>query len=122
MATTQLQIVRDVAGYPQTLSDCARIFTNTGEKFTLTATTVTSITVPATAEGPLLAFFRFTPVATVWVQLGSTPTLILPTGTPAATTAALNPSGRRVMPGQTIQFLTNDANVSVGVEYYQTPS
>lgn len=95
----------------------------------LTASSVKEVTVPATLRGDnFIAHITYSDnAADVWVQPSNTPTLTLPTGTVAPTTAQLRPAVRPVVPGQVLQFLysaasTEEGLVSVGISYYAAPS
>lgn len=119
---TQLLLTRDVAGYPTTGSETSRKFSDTAQYFTLTASTVTNVTVPSGSSRRMMAHFSYASDTTphvVFVQPSSAPALTLPTGTVAATTAELNPSAREVVAGQGLQFLTAQADVSVSITYYE---
>lgn len=121
MNIPDLLIFRDVGGNPQSTPDCSRLFSNLNQYLTLTASTVNTAVVPTDISNPnavILAYFKFTLGATVWVLPNSSPTLTLPTSTAALTMAEMNPSGRVVTLGQTLQFITADAGVSVGISYY----
>lgn len=120
--TKQLQILREAAGYPQTQIDCSRGFADLTQYFTLAANVVTNVVVPTTPEQNLIAYFKYSNASDVWVLPSVAPVLALPTGTPTETTATLNPEGRKVVTGQTLQFLTDDATAAVGIEYYAIPS
>jgi hypothetical protein len=120
--TKQLQILREAAGYPQTQIDCSRGFADLTQYFTLTANVVTNVVVPSTPELNLIAYFKYSNASDVWVMPNTATLLTLPSGGPAESTATLNPEGRKVVTGQTLQFLTDDATAAVGIEYYAIPS
>lgn len=110
-------ITRDGAGLP---------FSGLNDGFTLTASSITTATVPNSTAPAYLAYFTYTAGADVWVQSGSAPTITLPNGTPGARPSQLRPRARIVVPGQTLQFIyvnadTTDATVTVGIEYYAYP-
>lgn len=124
---TPLLIENDQAGNRVNLSDCARKFSDTAIIFTLVAGVTVNVTVPSTSNFPangkpttaLLMLVSKSPDATVLVQPSASPVLAAPTIVPTATTAEVNPIGfRQVNIGQTLQFFTSDANVTVGLEFY----
>jgi hypothetical protein len=92
----QLQLIRDNGGFPETQGACSRVPSIDGQYFTLTASTVTSVTVPILPNvRRLVVYMSFSKAGNVWVQYTSSPTLTLPSGTVTATTAELNPLGGR---------------------------
>lgn len=120
--TKQLQILREAAGYPQTQINCSRGFADLTQYFTLAASVVTNVVVPSTPEQNLIAYFKYSDGSNVWILPSVSPVLTLPTGIPTESTATLNPEGRKVVTGQTLQFLTDDTDAVVGIEYYAIPS
>jgi len=121
-----LTIVRDINGYPTTGSETAFPFTDTNQYFFLTPNTPFVVTVPRGNYARLVAYFKYF-ISTapgnpgVFIQPSATPTLTIPTTTLAATTAELNPSARLVLPGQTLQLITTQAGVGVGISYRIPP-
>jgi len=120
-----LSIIRDINGYPTTGEFQCLVFTNTAQYFTLTANSVTTVTVPAGNYSRLMANIKAAVAAEdplVWVLPAASPTLTLPSGTVAATLAELNPGCKVVVPGQVLQFLTSQTGVNVSITYYVLPS
>jgi hypothetical protein len=114
-----LQVIRDVSGFTETQDNGARPFSKNVYNIILTASAVTTFTVPVTDCSVFMAYFRYTPNSTVWVQPDVLTTLVLPTTTASVTTATLNPGTRRVSNGQQIQLLTASSNVEVSIEFYR---
>lgn len=121
--TTPLIITRDINGYPTTGSETGHPSSDTAQYFTMTANTIKTVVVPNSGDTRrMLAVFTYgidTGNPVVWVQPTATPTLALPTGTVAATTAAMNPRAVEVSIGQTLQILTDQAGVRVSIVYYR---
>ncbi len=117
---TSLSIVRDINGYPQTQANDARAFSSANQDFTLTASSITTVTVPSfpNANIGVLAYFYFTPNKEVYVLPAAAPTLTVASGTVRETLATINPLTRPVVQGQSIQFLTADTGVTVSISYY----
>lgn len=113
-----LYIVRDTQSIGTNGSQMARNFSNTITRFELTANSVFSTTVPADQGPKLVAYFSFNKAADVFVQPGSSPTLAFPTGTADNDPSELNPIGRIVEAGETLQFLTSSADVFVTISYF----
>lgn len=119
---TPLMITRDIGGYPTTGEESCRRFSGIGQYFTLTASTVKSVTVPSNGGSRMMAHFSYgidTGNANVWVLPAASPTLTLPNGTVTSTLAELSPVNREVVAGQVLQLLTSQANISVSITYYE---
>lgn len=131
MATlTRLKLIRDDGSFPQTLPDSSRDFASLNQQLLLTADTVATVVVPddidygasVLGSGRMMAYFRVSPNKTLLVLPAATPALALPINdTEAATLAQMNPGGRVVTPGQTLQLITPDTDVYVVIEYYGIP-
>jgi hypothetical protein len=121
---TPLSISRDINGFQTTGSESCRKFSDLAQFFTLTASTVKTVTVPLNNSSKMMAHFTFssdTTPANVWVLPAASPVLALPTGTVTLTTAELNPGQREVVGGQVLQLLTGQAGISVSITYYAIP-
>jgi hypothetical protein len=120
-----LSIVRDINGYPTTGVFQCLSFTDTAQYFTLTANTIKVVTVPVGNYQRLMANIKVeieTGNPVVWVLPAASPTLTLPSGTVTLTLAEVNPGAKLVLPGQTLQFLTDQTGVSVSITYYIIPT
>lgn len=101
--STKFNMTRDINGY-----NGFGITFGTEDKYgaLLVAGVAQSIVVPDNYSD-WIAIFAYTPGAEVWVD-GYT-TAVAPAGAVGATTAELNPAARKVVAGQTISFITQDA-------------
>jgi len=122
MSITKLNQIRDINGYI-TQENNGLPFSLENQYFTLTVSTVKSVTVPSGNTKSYTAYFEYSDGADVWVLPASSPTLTAPSGTVTATLAQLNPKVRTVLPGQSIQILYANTDsgvttVSVGISYY----
>ena len=117
---TSLSVIRDINGYAQTQSNDARAFSSANQDFTLTASSITTITVPFFPNPNIgvLAYFYFTPDTETYVLPAAAPTLTVASGTVRETLATINPLARAVTQGQTLQFLTSDMGVTVSISYF----
>lgn len=113
-----------------------RWFSPTNHQFLLAADVITSVTVPSLltsnpvfTSGYIAAEFtyRFNDLATaqgaepdVWVLPDAAPAVTQPTvaGVVTLTQSELNPRIRPLQMGQTLQFLTSQAGVVVGISYF----
>ncbi len=112
---TKLNMTKDVAGY-----NAFGLVPSEDSYTGLLATGVAqSLTVPS--EYPAyLAVFSYTPGANVFVDFKTT--AVSPTGSIGASSAELNPAGRRVLKGSTISMISPDTNGSyVSVLFYVVP-
>lgn len=120
--STPFSLTRDINGY----NGFGVQFSLDKYSCTLSASTDTTLTVPATASlggahtqtaNPFIAIFSFTPGSEVWISNNAT--AAAPAGnTFAASTSELNPAGRQVQAGDVIHFFTTASNVDVGVTFY----
>lgn len=123
MAYNAINQLRDINGFVITTLG-ARAQSPINQYFTLTASTVKTVTVPNSSARNYVAFFKYTPGTDVWMLPAATPTLTLPTGTVTETLAVLRPETALVIPGQTLQFIyvtqtgSGMYDVAVGIEYY----
>jgi len=115
-----LFIARDTQSIGTNGSQMIRNFSNNITRFEMTANVVFSTTVPTDQGAKLVAYFNFNKAADVFVQPGSSPVLAYPTGTEDHDPSELNPIGRIVTAGETLQFLTSTANVFVTISYFTT--
>lgn len=123
MNITQFAIIRSVNSSDQTTATCTRRFSNLNTRILLAANVVSTITVPADISNNsslIVAYFKFYPNnIPVYVLPAASPVLALPAlGVQDESLSELNPDGRIVAPGQSIQLLTPTAGVYVSISYY----
>lgn len=127
-------VIRDIQSF-SIAANTGLPFSDINFRFTLTDnTTVKTLTIPATSDpsqNSYTAVIKYgvqgPEFPVVWVLPAATPTLTLPDGTPTASLSQLNPEVRTVVPGQVIQFLSNNDfadvdEVNVSVELYANPT
>lgn len=129
---TKAIVIRDIQGYP--IADNTGVpFSDHNIRFVISNNTVLSVTIPTvpTLESNSYTIkFKFVSVGSefpsVWVLPASTPPLTVPNGTPTATLSQLNPDVRTVVPGQVLQFISDNdfgtiTQVDVSLELYANP-
>lgn len=109
-----------------------RWFTPTNQQFLLAPNVITTVVVPSVITSNEIRYivadftYRFNSAATaqgaepdVWVLPDTAPAVTAPTvaGVVVDTQSELNPTIRPVNIGQTLQFLTTQAGVVVGISY-----
>jgi hypothetical protein len=120
--STKFNMARDINGY----NGFGLIFTDTAYSCTLTASTDTTLTIPAnmglgggglSQSSQWIAIFNFDPGSSVWVAsnaVASNPA----GGSFAATSSELNPSARLIKGGDVLHFYTTGTGVNVSVLLY----
>lgn len=109
---TKFAISRDANGFLSYVLP----FSDTRYSVTLTASSTTSLTVPASLEKGV-AVFSYTPGGNVWVANNAT--AAVPAGASfAATTSVLNPVAKEVKGADVLSFISPDSDIDVGVEFY----
>ncbi len=101
---SKLLQLRDLGGYIVNAEN-GLDFSDNNLFFTLTVSTAKVVTIPSSATNYYTAYFEYSNGADVWVLPAATPTLAAPSGTVTLTKAQLRPKVRKVLPGQTLQFL-----------------
>ena len=119
---TPLHIMKDINGYMTSGTLTGLDFPTYTQTALLTANTLKTFTVPVSSSGKMIAYFGVAKSADLFVKSGSATTLVVPTGTVTLDTSELNPSPRIVYAGQTIQFLSPQANTYLTVTYYDVPT
>jgi hypothetical protein len=132
---TKAIVIRDIQSFP--IADNTGVpFSDNNIRFIITDNTVLSVTIPTvpTLESNSYTIkFKFVSVGSeypsVWVLPSDTPTLTVPDGTPTATLSQLNPDVRTVVPGQVLQFISDNdfgvitqVDVSLGLYANPTPN
>jgi hypothetical protein len=120
--STPLHIMRDINGQLTSGTLTGLDFPTYTQTALLTADTVKTFTVPQASNGKMIAYFGVSKAADLFVKSGSATTLVVPTGTVTLDTSELNPSPRIVYAGQTIQFLSPQADTYLTVTYYDVPT
>lgn len=120
--TTKFNMARDINGF----NGFGLIFTDTAYSCTLTASSDTTLTIPAnmglggnglSTTSQWIVIFNFDPGSSVWVANGATASN--PAGdTFVATSSELNPSARFVKGGDVLHFYTTQTGVNVSVLCY----
>ena len=109
--TTTLLFSRDAAGY----NTYGVVSSDEKYSTTLSANVEQTIEVPDDAE-KFLAVISTSTGSNVWVAINNTATI--PSGSFAATKSDLNPPALKVLPGQTMNFITADTTAYVNVKFY----
>ena len=112
---TKLSLIKDING----LNSFGAPFSNSKYQALLTAGIGDSVTVPPTGDATysnVLAIFSFDPGDSVWVSINGT--AVVPNSTFTLSECELNPSARKVKPGDVISMITSDTVDQVGVIFY----